>query len=50
VAHGLATAGLLATDLLASPLTVVSGRMAVLDGPGLGVEVDDAAVMRWGET
>jgi o-succinylbenzoate synthase len=46
-AHGLATADLLADDLLAEPLRIASGRMAVPSGPGLGVDVDPAAVDRW---
>lgn len=46
-AHGLATAGLLEADLLARPLEIVRGRMRVPAGPGLGVELDDAAVGRY---
>ena len=34
------------TDLLTSPLGPVAGWMAIPDGPGLGVEVDEAAVRR----
>ncbi len=46
-AHGLATADLLADDLLVEPLRIASGRMAVPSGRGLGVDVDAAAVDRW---
>ena len=48
-AHGLATADLLADDLLAMPLNVTGGTMAVPAGPGLGVELNQAAVeaLRW---
>jgi L-Ala-D/L-Glu epimerase len=46
-AHGLATAELLVSDLLARPLAVVDGRMAVPPGPGLGVTLDEAAVERF---
>ena len=48
VAHGLATAHLLASDLLIEPLPVVGGRMAVPRGPGLGIELDEAALIRFG--
>lgn len=48
VAHGLSTGALQATDLLAVPLTVAEGRMAVPDGPGLGVDLDGPAIERWG--
>ena len=34
------------TDLLTVPLAPVAGWMAIPDGPGLGVEVDEAAVRR----
>ncbi len=44
VAHGLATGGLLETDLLASPLVAGQGRLALRDGPGLGIDLDPAAV------
>jgi L-alanine-DL-glutamate epimerase-like enolase superfamily enzyme len=46
-AHGLATAGLLATDLLAVPLDVDAGRMAIPQGTGLGVALDRSALERW---
>jgi L-alanine-DL-glutamate epimerase-like enolase superfamily enzyme len=46
-AHGLATAGLLSSDLLERPLDIVSGEMAVPAGPGLGVAIDEAAVARY---
>lgn len=46
-AHGLATADLLETDLLARPLAVEAGRMAVPPGPGLGIELDDDALERY---
>lgn len=46
-AHGLATTGLLASDLLAEPLTIRDGRMAVPAGPGLGVALDATAVERF---
>lgn len=36
------------TPLLAEPLDVVNGHLAVPDGPGLGVEVDEALVRRVG--
>jgi L-alanine-DL-glutamate epimerase-like enolase superfamily enzyme len=42
--HGLATAGLLASDLLAQPLPIVDGWMTLPSGPGLGVELDPVAV------
>jgi L-alanine-DL-glutamate epimerase-like enolase superfamily enzyme len=43
VAHGLATAGVLAHDLLASPLPIADGRMAV---PG-SIALDEAEVDRY---
>jgi o-succinylbenzoate synthase len=46
-AHGLATAGALADDLLLEPLEVAGGRLAVPTGPGLGVSVDRKTVDRW---
>ncbi len=46
-AHGLATAGLLADDLLVEPFTVEAGRIALPSGAGLGVEVDEAALSRY---
>jgi D-galactarolactone cycloisomerase len=36
----------LRTDLLAEPLTVADGRVAIPAGPGLGVQVDEDAVRR----
>ena len=32
------------TDLLAEPLAVQDGRVVIPAGPGLGIEVDEAAV------
>jgi L-alanine-DL-glutamate epimerase-like enolase superfamily enzyme len=46
-AHGLATAHLLESDLLATPLPILAGRMPVPPGPGLGIELDDAAMARY---
>jgi o-succinylbenzoate synthase len=46
-AHGLATADLLESDLLAEPLRIRGGRMALPAGPGLGIELDAAAVERY---
>jgi L-alanine-DL-glutamate epimerase-like enolase superfamily enzyme len=46
-AHGLATAALLESDLLAEPLTIAGGRMTLPTGPGLGVRIDSAAVARY---
>ena len=34
------------TPVLATPVEVVDGQIAVPDGPGLGVEIDEAAVRR----
>ena len=45
-AHGLSTAGLLASDLLAGGPTVQGGRMTVPSGPGLGIATDPLAVER----
>ncbi|WP_020579773.1 mandelate racemase/muconate lactonizing enzyme family protein [Actinopolymorpha alba] len=36
-----------ADDLLVEPLTIQSGYLRVPDGPGLGVEVDEAALERY---
>lgn len=47
VAHGLATADLLLSDLLLRPLPIVRGRMIVPPGHGLGVELDPAALKRF---
>jgi muconate cycloisomerase len=46
-AHGLATAGLLESDLLRAPLTIEAGRMRLPAGPGLGIELDPAAIRRY---
>lgn len=43
-AHGLATADLLVSDLLATPLEVHDGRMAVPGGP---IVLDEDALERW---
>ena len=43
-AHGLATADLLESDLLAARPQIVRGRMVVPDGRGLGIVLDDAAL------
>lgn len=42
--HGLATGDLLASDLLTEPLEARGGRMAVPDGVGLGIHLDEAAI------
>jgi L-alanine-DL-glutamate epimerase-like enolase superfamily enzyme len=49
-AHGLATADLLASDLLARQLRIVDGRMTMPPGPGLGIDLDAAAVERFSVT
>lgn len=46
-AHGLATAELLESDLLETPLAITAGRMAVPAGTGLGVDLDPAALERY---
>ncbi|MEX1297336.1 MAG: mandelate racemase/muconate lactonizing enzyme family protein [Candidatus Limnocylindrales bacterium] len=46
-AHGLATAGLLESDLLETPLVISRGRMSVPVGMGLGVDLDRAALERY---
>jgi L-alanine-DL-glutamate epimerase-like enolase superfamily enzyme len=46
-AHGLATASLLESDLLAAPLAVKRGVMSLPEAPGLGVTLDDAALERY---
>lgn len=46
-AHGLATAGLLESDLLQTPLAIAGGRMPVPGVSGLGVELDPDAVERY---
>jgi L-alanine-DL-glutamate epimerase-like enolase superfamily enzyme len=45
-AHGLSTAGLLVSDLLADGPVIRDGRMALPPRPGLGVTLDAAAVDR----
>ena len=47
-ACGLATGALLADDLVVAPLAVRAGRMAVPDGPGLGVELDETKLAQYG--
>jgi L-alanine-DL-glutamate epimerase-like enolase superfamily enzyme len=46
-AHGLTSAELLASDLLAQPLAVERGRMGVPVAPGLGISLDPSAVARY---
>ena len=46
-AHGLSTLPLLQEDLIVQTLAVEQGRMALLQAPGLGVEVDEAALERY---
>ena len=46
-AHGLATASLLQNDLLTRPLSISRGYMALPDGPGLGVELDEARAAQY---
>ena len=46
-AHGLATAELLESDLLQTPLAIASGRMTVPGGSGLGVDLDHDAIARY---
>ncbi|HEX5369361.1 MAG TPA: mandelate racemase/muconate lactonizing enzyme family protein, partial [Dehalococcoidia bacterium] len=45
-AHGLATAGHLEDDLLVETLNVKRGAMVLPEAPGLGVELDEAALLR----
>ncbi len=47
-ACGLATGSLLADDLIVRPLAVRDGSMLLPDGPGLGVELDEAKLARYG--
>ena len=47
LAHGLATAGMLESDLLEKSLRIVDGRMVVPDGPGLGIALDETALQRY---
>lgn len=46
-ACGLATTSLLADDLIQQPLAIVDGAMQLPDGPGLGIEIDVAALHRF---
>ncbi len=46
-AHGLATASLLEHDLLRAALPIERGFMRLPDAPGLGVELDEAALARY---
>ena len=48
LACGLATGSLLADDIVARPLPVSDGTMALPDGPGLGVELDEAKLGQYG--
>lgn len=45
--HGLATADLFESDLLVRPLEITAGQMALPAMPGLGVELDPAAIDRY---
>jgi o-succinylbenzoate synthase len=47
-ACGLATGPLLAADLIRRPLVARRGRMALPEGPGLGVELDEEQLARYG--
>lgn len=47
-ACGLATGSLLAADLITRPLVARCGRMGLPDGPGLGVELDEGQLARYG--
>jgi o-succinylbenzoate synthase len=50
LAHGLATLDLLEDDLILEPgLPIERGRMQVPDGPGLGVTLDEDALMRYSD-
>jgi L-alanine-DL-glutamate epimerase-like enolase superfamily enzyme len=49
LAHGLATASLLESDLLAQPLRLERGRLYLPESPGLGVDLDEAAMTRYGD-
>ncbi len=46
-ACGLATGSLLAADIVARRLEVREGRIALPEGPGLGVELDERALARY---
>jgi o-succinylbenzoate synthase len=48
-AHGLATASLLESDLLVQPLVIERGYMSLPAGPGLGVTLDEDALMRYSD-
>jgi len=45
-AHGLGTGALLEDDLVGGAMTVRDGTLALPDGPGLGVTLDEAALAR----
>jgi len=47
LAHGLATTSLLESDLLAASLRIERGAMHLPDAPGLGVDLDPAAVTKY---
>ena len=47
-ACGLATGSLLMDDLVAAPLSARNGWLDVASGPGLGVELDEAKLARYG--
>ena len=47
-ACGLATGPLLTADLITRPLVARCGRMGLPDGPGLGVELDEGELARYG--
>lgn len=47
-ACGLATGSLLAADIVARPLAPEGGRLALPEGPGLGLELDEGALARYG--
>jgi L-alanine-DL-glutamate epimerase-like enolase superfamily enzyme len=50
LAHGLATLNLLQDDLLLDPgLPIEAGRMRRPDAPGLGVTLDEVALMRYSD-
>lgn len=48
LACGLATGSFLADDLITRPLEAQCGRMALPEGSGLGVELDEGALRRYG--
>jgi o-succinylbenzoate synthase len=47
LAHGLATASLLQSDLLQEPLPIADGRMSLPSAPGLGITLDSGALSRY---